>query len=153
LSHPSGYYLARFDETSIVITPQREAGHFDAFSSELRPVDPTAENAVYLPLQYAEAWCDIETDDLPLTIQFEVVNATVEPTLIQKAKRVLSQIVEMDAAARACSADHKLDEDLNYIRLSETEVEIRYVAGTCNTEWGAYFVEGPDGIFRFEYLG
>jgi hypothetical protein len=151
--HPSAYYLALFQEAAIVVTPGREAGYFDQSGSELVPVPEGTQDAVFLPKQHLEAWCEVGADDLSFAIQFEVVDSKVYPTLIQKAKDVLGQVVEMDEDARAHLTVHDYDESLNYVRLTESEVEFRYVASTCNAEWGAYFAREADGTFRLESLG
>jgi hypothetical protein len=68
---------------------------------------------------------------------------------IALARKILEQIVEMDAEARrlAQNVDNDYEESLNDVKINDDRVEFHYVAGTCNTEWWINFGMQADGSF------
>jgi hypothetical protein len=84
-------------------------------------------------------------------LEFEVLMPTeaghIPPRHVATARSVLSQIVEMDDAARAVPnpTDHDFDEALTYVVIGNADVELHYYATTVNTEWGIYFTPNGQG--------
>lgn len=80
-----------------------------------------------------EVWMPAEGDEVP-------------QKFIDIAGSVLSQIVEMDDAARADESDYENDEYLAYIEIHELgDVDLCYFSSMVNTEWARRFIRGDDG--------
>lgn len=100
----------------------------------------------------AEGVFEINLPDIEFSISLPVENDVIPNKYIKIAKNILAKLDDLDAIAREnWSAGY--DECLTYIEISEQQVHFHYVAGTENTEWGAYFTIGADEQLAFESWG
>jgi hypothetical protein len=77
------------------------------------------------------------------------INGEVPSAYLDAARSMLSQIVQMDDAARAIPSDFDHDEHLACISMYDVnDVSLRYFATTANTEWDVGFTLGADGVWR-----
>lgn len=118
--HPSSHYLSLFDAAEISISPPSAAA--------------------------GRAWPElglatIGEGDLEFEILMPTEHGRIPERHVLRARSALSQIVEMDNAARALPdvADDDYDEALAYMVISDAYVELHYFATTVNTEWSVYF--------------
>ena len=123
--HPSSHYASLFDRAEISIRPAAGGRR------------PSPELAV----------ATIGEGDLEFEIFMLTEQGRVLPAHVSTARSVLSQIVEMDDAARAVPdlTDDDYDETLAYVVISDAYVELHYFASTVNTEWGIYFTPSGQG--------
>ena|SRR5688572_14735306 len=126
--NPSSHYSSLFDESNIVIQPGVGGQR------------PRPEAGVVT----------IGAGDLEFEILLPAVEGRVPPSYISAAKSVLSQIVDMDEAARALPDTIDHDEILAFVVVHDDCVEFHYFATTVNTEWSVYFTRRAD---RWEYRG
>lgn len=76
-------------------------------------------------------------------------NGVVAPDQLKAARSVLSQIVEMDDAARAIPTNLDHDEVLARINLIDAnKVRFRYFATAVNTEWDVDFTLNANGVWE-----
>lgn len=129
---PSSYYLALFDEQAIKL---KNTGYPDRF----------------FKFPFAVATIGGDESEWQFDIIFAVQDGAVQPASITAAKKILSQIVEMDDAARSLEPylhdgkelDH--DEVLARVQILDDEVRLRYFASTVNTEWDVAFGRDANG--------
>ncbi|UBV45108.1 hypothetical protein LAJ19_18495 (plasmid) [Deinococcus taeanensis] len=100
-----------------------------------------------------KALASIKTEHVDFDVYLNATGGAVAPDIVQTAEAVLSRIVELDAAARAVQTDPSYEDFLASVDVTREEIELRYYAGTVNTEWGAFFVRGKHGEFIFDTLG
>jgi hypothetical protein len=129
--HPSSHYASLFDAAKILIEPA---------CSGQRP---------WPELGVATIGKDDGEGDLDFDILMPTEEGHVPERLISVAQSVLSNVTEMDDAARAASdtdpylLDH--DEVLAYVVIRDGYVEFHYFATTVNTEWSIYFTSNGQG--------
>jgi hypothetical protein len=133
--HPASYYASLFDAAKITIKP--------------------AGNG---PRQWPECGVAIiGKGDLEFEIVIPTEEGRVPEKLVSITRSVLSQVVEMDDAARAGDdagpLHQSIDEDevLAYVVIRDAYVEFSYFATTVNTEWSIYFT--PNGQGDWDYRG
>lgn len=92
-----------------------------------------------------------------LEVYFPSTNGTVAQQYIDKARRVLQNIKEMDNLVQdSCNNEckrtgiHKRDFELYlaYINIEEYEVALTYYGLRVNTEWNAIFRETGEGLWE-----
>ncbi|HEX8902166.1 hypothetical protein [Vitreimonas sp.] len=87
--------------------------------------------------------------DLEFDIYMNAANGVVAPDQLDAARSVLSQIVEIDDAARAIPTDLDHDEVLARIKLIDAnKVRFRYFATAVNTEWDVDFTLNANGAWE-----
>lgn len=87
--------------------------------------------------------------DLAFDIYMNAANGVVAPDQLKAARSILSQIVEMDDAARAIPTDLDHDEVLARIKLIDANnVRFRYFATAVNTEWDVSFTLNANGAWE-----
>lgn len=124
--NPSAYYLDLFDPEDINIRP--------AIVDAQRPRD-------------AEGELVISGEDLEFEIYLALEDGAVSKKAIEATRSVLSQVVEMDDAARAAGDDFDYDEELGYIEIKPTTAVFHYFATTVNSEWAVTFVRNQAGVW------
>ena len=126
--YPSSHYASLFDAAEIVIQPACGGPR------------PWPELSI----------ATIGEGDLEFEILMPTEEGRTPPRHAATARSVLSQIVEMDDAARAVpdATDFDLDEALAYVVISDAYVEFHYFATTVNTEWGIYFTPNGQGVWN-----
>jgi hypothetical protein len=125
--YPSSHYLKLFQDREIECFPNQE-------SVEIQ----------------------IRSGDLEFEVYLEVVDSIVSPHVLEIAKEVISQVVEMDTQARLISHSSGLSEEeiLAYINIPEQrEVAFHYYSTVCNTEWATLFTRNVDGTYRVTQMG
>ncbi|WP_211443994.1 hypothetical protein [Collimonas humicola] len=142
-----------FKEEEIEILPYRKGGSYRLENGVFVAAPEAGNGTIHLPTQEEHGIYKIRAGDVDFDIELESSKGSVYPELVEVAKDVLYQIVEMDSAARSVPTNFDYDEHLAYIRISRSEVELHYFATIANTEWGAYFVRDAHGKFQFELLG
>ena len=82
-----------------------------------------------------------------------------EPTsdLLQRAREVMSQIVEMDLEANK-NQQNTIEKYQPYIyeveiNLQDDEVNLEYVSSIVNTAWGMFFRRTKEGKWLFDNIG
>ena len=82
-----------------------------------------------------------------------------EPTsdLLQRAREVMSQIVEMDLEANE-NQQNTIEKYQPYIyeveiNLQDDEVNLEYVSSIVNTAWGMFFRRTKEGKWLFDNIG
>jgi len=82
-----------------------------------------------------------------------------EPTsdLLQRAREVMSQIVEMDLEANK-NQQNTIEKYQPYIyeveiNLQDDEVNLEYVSSVVNTAWGMFFRRTKEGKWLFDNIG
>ena len=82
-----------------------------------------------------------------------------EPTsdLLQRAREVMSQIVEMDLEANE-NQQNTIEKYQPYIyeveiNLQDDEVNLEYVSSVVNTAWGMFFRRTKEGKWLFDNIG
>lgn len=126
----------------------QDASHY------LRLFDLAAISPVRPELCRRFGWSDqasakVGEGDLEFDIYMNAVNGVVAPDQLKTARSVLSQIVEMDDAARAISTDLDHDEVLARIKLIDAKkVRFRYFATAVNTEWDVDFTLNTNGAWE-----
>lgn len=77
--------------------------------------------------------------------------------LLQRAREVISQIVEMDLEANE-NQQNTIEKYQPYIyeveiNLQDDEVNLEYVSSVVNTAWGMFFRRTEDGKWLFDNVG
>jgi len=99
--------------------------------------------------QTSHGVAELGEGDLAFDIYMPVIDGEVPSAYLDAARLMLSQIVQMDDAARAIPSDFDHDESLACIKLHDVnDVGLRYFATTVNTEWDVGFRLGADGVWR-----
>jgi len=151
--HPSSYYRALFEQGIVEVRPALAAGYYQFGNGTMVKVQDRSPNSMHLSAKPEQGFVKIDADDLEFEIYLEAANSAVFPEVLQLAKDVLLQIVEMDEIARSRPMDFDYEEHLAYVNITRSEIELHYFASTVNTEWGAYFVRDANGTFQFDCLG
>lgn len=148
--YTSSDYLALFKEEKVAIQPYRKGGNYKIVNGELVA---SPEGGMNLMTQEEHGLIKIDTGEIQFDIELGSSMGVVDPELIGVAKEVLSQIVELDSAARLLPSDIDYEEYLLFIKISRSEVELHYVSDTVNTSWGVFFERDERGRFHTKKTG
>ena len=80
-----------------------------------------------------------ETSDLFFEIYINTKKEEIPQTLLDLARELILEIVELDSTARSIGGDHGENERLAYISLSCNQARFTYWATSFNTEWDVVF--------------
>lgn len=123
------YYVGLFDAEALKIEPA------------IRGQRPHVERGAIL----------VPAGELEFQVYLPATNGAVEPRILELARSVLSQIVDMDNQAREFEDVIDSDEILAWIEVRDDVVDLHYYATTVNSEWDARFRQGEGG--RWVYRG
>lgn len=151
--HPSSYYCALFFEEAIVVHSYREGGYYLIENGKLLKVNEGFPGSIRLSVEPEHGFFSIKAGELEFDIYLESSDLSIPPEVIELTRDVLSHIVEMDTAARSRPDQIDYEEQLAYVNISRSEIELHYYSTTVNTEWGAYFKRDANGTFQFDTLG
>jgi hypothetical protein len=168
--YSSSLFLDDFNSKEPKIIPHQEAGLYRIHNGKKTKITEKSRGytmvqleqmrhrgivEIYLQEHEEHAFCEIGPDDRSFEVILETQSGIIDEQIIDNAKMIISQIVEMDKETRDRSFDPKndLEEELAYIDIKLDEVELHYFATTVNTEWGAYFKKKQDGKWHYEGLG
>jgi hypothetical protein len=127
-THDTLHYVALFDSALVKVVPP----------SGIRPFGQTNHGVA-----------ELSEGDLEFEIYMPVIDGEVPTAYLDAARSMLSQIVQMDDAARAIPSDFDHDERLACIMMHDVHgVNLRYFATTVNTEWDVRFTLGADGVWH-----
>ncbi len=168
--YPSSLYLDDFDSSELKLVPYQEAGLYRIHKGEKTKIAEKSRGytmaqleqmrhrgivEIYLSEHEEYGFCEIGPEDRSFEVILESQNGCIEEQIIENARNIISQIVDLDAEARDRSYNSKYnhEEELAYIDIKVDEVELHYFATSVNTEWGAYFKKKEDGNWHYEGLG
>lgn len=168
--YPSSLFLEDFNSTELKIVPYQKAGLYriqkgkkteitergrDYTMVQLEQMRHRGIVEIYLHEQAEHGFCEIGPEDRSFEVILEAQGGRIDEKIMENAKTIISQIVEMDIEARnrSYSPKESSEEELAYIDIKLDEVELHYFATTVNTEWGAYFKKNEDGSWYYEGLG
>lgn len=150
--YPAAYYRALFDQAPVVMRPAVIEGHYEHRDGAYVGVPDRSPTSRYFEAIDEQGRVAIKAEDLEFDIYLEACNAAVLPDVLQSAKDVMMQIVDMDAAARVLMPQTEYEEELVYVDITRSEIELHYCLTTVNAEWGMIFVRKSDGMFAFEHV-
>lgn len=168
--YPSSLYLDEFNSKELEIIPYQEAGLYRISkgvrtrigdkprghtSVQLEQMRHKGIMEIYLSGHEEFASCEIGPEDRSFEVCLKTQNGTIPSQILENAKYIISNIVEMDLEARNKSFDPNSDyeEELAFIDVKLDEVEFRYYATVVATEWGAYFRLNEDGSWCYKGIG
>jgi hypothetical protein len=130
---------------------QRSSHYLGLFDESAIRLKNTGYGERSFPFPVAVATIGGDDDDRQFDVILKVRDGAVDHQSVDAARSVLSQITEMDEAARSLEPyivdgkelDH--DEVLARVVILGDEVRFRYFATTLNTEWDVAFDRGADG--------
>ena len=138
-------YLDQFDESKLELLPYRAEGLYRQSNAEWERVD---KDSGYLDThlfgERPSQWTiELKAKDFTFGVGFPDNDERYSKSwYLEKIKSVLSQVGELDAAARKGSvamAGEDYKEYLGRIYLHGTKLEFYYFSSTVNTSWEVYF--------------
>jgi len=168
--YESSLYLNNFNEKEIKIIPYQEAGFFRFHKgkkekipnrtrgytmAELEQMNRRGIVEIHLQEDVEHGFCEIGPEDRSFEVRLESRNGIIPDEVMESARSILANIVEMDSSARevSSSSDEDYKEELAYIDIKVNDVELHYFANTVNTEWGAFFKRRNSGDWIYDGLG
>ena len=173
--YKSSVYLDDFNTKKIEIIPSQEPGLYYFTNGEKIKITEKEQKSRgicthqlhHLYDDVEHGYCEIGPKDRRFGVRLETENGEIKDGVLDLAKKIISQIVEMDAEVRAKQEEveanlikAKLDylnedfeEALAYIDIQLDDVELHYVATTCNTEWGVSFYKDANEQWCYGDLG
>jgi hypothetical protein len=168
--YESSLFLNEFINKKLILHPARESGLYrfqkgkrtkiaevsrGYSAAQLEQMRHKGIVEIYLSEDVEHAFCTLGPEDREFDVRIESKGGKVEEGIMEDARTIISQIVELDKEARDRthkeSEDH--EEELAYIDIKHNEVELHYYATTVNTEWGTFFRKSKDGRWTFEGIG
>lgn len=132
LAKPSSYYLSQFHEENIEMEPGSHRGPSKGANAE----------------RHGSCKCG------DFWIIFDGIKTNIAAELIDTAKTVLSNVVEMDRVALSVAkAEGDYEAELAYIVITEEDVEFHYYPCRVNSEWGVYFKKNEAGVWIYDDWG
>ena len=87
----------------------------------------------------AELTVGPENSDFSFDVCIDLQDASIPPEMLQRARFVVSNIVDMDKTSRMIGGGHDENERLAIVLLTDDEIRLQYWATAFNTEWDVVF--------------
>ncbi|MBM3966025.1 MAG: hypothetical protein FJ308_13325 [Planctomycetes bacterium] len=154
-SNPQAFYSSQFSPNSVFFVPFRAQGSYQLVDNGWVPASDEVNLPVHCLNEQREQAAIKINGPMEFSISVPCTGRNITPKQISDMKFVLDNIVAMDCESRRQISEPETvyDECLAYVEIENSEVHLHYFANTMNTEWGAYFLLGTDGDWKFQTLG
>ena len=145
---PSSYYAEQFCARNIKIVPALEA--YQIVDGEWKPLDSSRDAPAYNLPDVAEQGEVTIHGPMDFEVYLPAKDGVIDAELIELARVVLANIVEMDDAARSeTSADTTdYEEYLSSVEIGDRDVSLHYVSAIMNTDWTICFNVHRNGLWK-----
>lgn len=139
-------YLDQFDESKLELLPYRAEGLYRQSNGEWERVDKDSgySDAYFFGERPSQWTCELRAKDFTFGVGFpDNDNRHSKSWYLEKIRSVLSQVGELDAAARSqggtAMTGENYEEYLGSFYLDGTELQFCYFSSAVNTSWEVYF--------------
>ena len=153
-ARPSTYYSEQFCARNIKIVPALEAGRYQLVDGGWKPLDSSRDAPAYNLPDVAEHGEVTIHGPVDFDVCLPAKDGVIDAELIELARIVLANIVEMDDAARLrTSADTTgYEEYLLSVEIGDRDVSLHYASAIMNTDWTICLNVQRDGSWK-ELMG
>mgnify|MGYP001461616233 CR=1 FL=1 len=149
-------YIAQFEKAKIKTVRFREEGFYDYGVSGIPVKVESRESGkcVLFELERPEQGVfEFDYNGYKVDLYMPSDNGIVEDVYIKDAKYVLAMLDDWLAILVAKDLLDLSQDDLAWINVSDTDIELHFVGINVNSEYSAYFERDKDGVWFVEGLG